>query len=696
MCSFPFAGAGRVALALALGSLAAAPLRAQSVDEKFRTGADLYFRGKVDEALKVFQEVLAENPSNEQALQLYGQAGKEVFSLMLVQGGEFETTARRFLELATIARKEKTDDAAAIAGLVEKAMSGNYLDRRDALYALSANHGEYGAAPFVFFLGDEDDQEKRANAIYCLTHLSGDAVLPLLAALGSGNDLIVRNACACLDLIGDARAVPGLKAVASGGGNETSRAAAATALQKITGKDAGALPPAAQLHIEAASRFFRNEQTVRSPFETVDAVWSWGDGGAVATKVPAVLRHLRLAQQHAIAALETPLAQAILLAAYAGEKAALAATKEMGAEGEAPESDASLDVKLATGGAAGLSAALDFALRNDAAAASVELLKSLESMCASTDAMRAALASNYKSVRYQAAFALACAGDSSEAVVRALGGALGEDALRTVLVVDDRSESRNAMAAALRAAGYSVITADSGGLGFARARTVPPKDVVIVRAGMERVGIDEFVYDADFRASSSAIIILSDAASAEGLKGHYEGKGNVKAFLTDPIAVDALLDAVKAAMPDLNHERAAALAAAERAASILAHAPAASLAPIGAELANALGRSEDTVLGGTLRAVGHLGPASAAPAVAAILADGGRPEAIRVAAADALGGIFSKLSASPGEDVMKPVLDAAADESSAAIRLAAGRALGAATFLGAGERAALLRGSQPR
>ncbi len=682
--------APRALLALLVLGSAAAPLRAQAVEQKFRTGADLYFRGKVDEALKVFQEVLAENPSNEQALQLYGQAGKEVFALMLVKGGEFETTAKRFLELATIARKEKTDDAATISALVEKAMSGSYVDRRDAVYELSANHGEYGAAPFVAFLGDESN-EKRVNAVYCLTQLSGDAVLPLLAALNSDDARVLRNASACLGAIGDARALAGVKRVLEASKNAVSRAAAEDALRKIGG--AASLPSSTDLHVDAAKRQFRNDQSVTKPFDTKDAVWTWDGKAAVATKVPAVLRHLRLAEQHCLEALENPMATAILLASYAAEKATLAAAKAMGAEGEAPEADASLDVKLASGGAAGLSAALTFALENDAPGAAVEILKSLEAAGAATDAMRAALGSGYKAVRYQAAFALSMTGDSSAEVVGALGEALGEDALRTVLVADDKSESRNSMSAALRAAGYSVITADSGALGFARARTVPPKDVVVVRAGMADVTLDQFIYDSDFRTSAAAMVVVADAASLEGLKAMYEGKGKVKALLSDPVAADAICEAVKAALPDLNHERAAALAAAERAAAILGHAPAESLAPVGGQLVTALARTEETVLGGVLRAVGHLGASNAAPAVAAIFADGGRSEAIRVAAADALGGIFGKMTTAPAQDVVKPVLDAATGESNAAVRLAAGRALGAATFLGAGERAALLRGS---
>ncbi len=693
MFSFSYAGSVRVVLALALGLMATAPARAQSVDDKFKGGADLYFRGRLDEALKTFQEILAENPSHEDALRLYGQAGRELFSLMLTKGGEFESTAKRFLELATVARTEKSDDAEAIAKLVDAALNGTFLDARDALYALSANHGEYGAAPFVAVLGDEDDQERRVKAITCLNHMAGDSVLPLIAALDAENERVVRNATACLGVIGDQRAVPALKRVAETTKNSVNRGAAEEALMKITGKSAASLPASTALYLEAATRYLQNDRSVVAPFDTKDAVWNWSGDAVVATKVPAVLRHIRLAQQSCLAAVGADQAQAALLAAYASEKASLAATKEMGAEGEAPEANVDLDVMIASGGPKGCSEGLTFALANDLSMASVELLKALESMGATTDAVRAALASNYKSVRYAAAFALASAGDQSADVVTALGQALGEDALRTVLVIDDRSESRNATAAALRAAGYSVVTADNGGLGFARSRTVPPKDAVIVRASLADVTLDQFVYDSDFRANAAALIVVSDAASAETVKSQYEGKGKVKGFVTDPIAATALVETVKAALPDLNHERAAALAASERAAGMLGHLPAAAIGGVATNLNAALARSEDSVLGGVLMAVGHLGLTDSAPAVSAIFADSARSEAIRVAAAGALGGIFAKMPAAPSEDVLKPVMDAAAGDSNAAVRLAAGRALGCAAFLGSAERANLLRGA---
>ena len=51
------------------------------------------------------------------------------------------------------------------------------------------------------------------------------------------------------------------------------------------------------------------------------------------------------------------------------------------------------------------------------------------------------------------------------------------------------------------------------------------------------------------------------------------------------------------------------------------------------------------------------------------------------------------MTTAPAEDVLKPVMDAAKGETNAAVRLAAGRALGSANFLTPAQRGELLRGA---
>ena len=51
------------------------------------------------------------------------------------------------------------------------------------------------------------------------------------------------------------------------------------------------------------------------------------------------------------------------------------------------------------------------------------------------------------------------------------------------------------------------------------------------------------------------------------------------------------------------------------------------------------------------------------------------------------------MTTAPAEDVIKPVMDAAAGEANANVRLAAGRALGSANFLTPAQRGQLLKGA---
>jgi FixJ family two-component response regulator len=412
--------------------------------------------------------------------------------------------------------------------------------------------------------------------------------------------------------------------------------------------------------------------------------------------VPHCLRPLKLAEQHCFAAIHDERARARLMAVYAAQLAAADAAGDMeDLEGEMPEGILDgVDVALASGGPQAIADALSFALEQDAAHTAVKLIDTLKSMGgggeAGTAALRSALGSGYKSVRYHAAFALSWAGDHSDSVIQTLVSALGEDALRTVLVVDDHDPSRNALQSMLGDAGYTVVSADNGGLGFLRSRSLPPKDLIILRAGMADVTLDQFVYDSDFRASASPILILADSSNIEEVRGLYDGKGKVAGFLEQPIRNTAL-EEVAAAMGDLNHERAMALKAAEMAAGILAHTPREHLQPAAGELVTALDRTEESVLGPVLTAVGRVAIAAAAPKVAQIFADSGNSEEIRVAAANALAGIFAGLTRHPGADVVDPLENAALNDDSSAIRVAASRALGSAGFMDDNARAMFLR-----
>ena len=683
--------AARLILPIALAAVCAGPTFAAS-EEAFREGVGLYLRGRTEEALEKFKEVLAENPSHEEAYRYFEQSGREVFFLMLVKDGEYEAVAKRFLELARMGRKEKVNDVAAITALVDQALGGNYIERREAIARLSADHGEFGAAPFIAELANDEDRDRRVNAIFSLTRMSGDSVLPLCAALASDNDMVVTNAAACLGAIGDDRAVPALQRVYENASSDQVRGAANDAIHKITGKSAASLPSSTDLHLVAAEQYFRADEAVVSPFDTKDAIWSLNGSSVEPEMVPDHLRSLKLAEQHCFAAVHDRRGRALLMAVYSAQGASMqAAAMAEGSEADA-EAMMGLATSLLAGGGAELAAGLDFALSEGRPAAALGLIEAMQLLGdegAARRSLQNCLANEYKSVRYGAAQALVALGDVSRDVVATLGQALGEDAVRTVLVVDDNANTRNALQISLTEAGYSVVVADNGGTGFLRSRSNPPKDVIIVRASMADVTVDQFVYDSDFRAAASPILILASAEAAETVSGQYEGRGKVAGFLVEPLG-ETLIESVEAAFSDLNNARDQAQNAARGAARTLAGLSADQLAPARNDLVAALGNADEEVLVATLKALSKVGPTGSEAVVAAIFSDEGKSEAVRAAAADALGGIFASLATHPGADVVDPVANAALSDASAPVRMAAARALGRAAFLSDEDRAALL------
>ena len=66
---------------------------------------DLLKRGQSEEALKVFQQVLAMDPSHESAYELWQTVDHDIWLKMLVMSGEYEQVAKRFMGLASQGRK---------------------------------------------------------------------------------------------------------------------------------------------------------------------------------------------------------------------------------------------------------------------------------------------------------------------------------------------------------------------------------------------------------------------------------------------------------------------------------------------------------------------------------------------------------------------------------------------------------------
>src|SRR5690606_15482564 len=142
----------------------------------------------------------------------------------------------------------------------------------------------------VTILGDADNVDGQIHAISVLSQLHSVAVLPLIEALKSSNDLTVQNAAAALNLIGDARALPILTHLAN-----DDRVNIATVAKNFVAKKQGKGDAVSQLLAQSNS-YLRGNVPVGG-FSAV--VWTLVDDKLVPTDVPALLYPTELAKSAA-------------------------------------------------------------------------------------------------------------------------------------------------------------------------------------------------------------------------------------------------------------------------------------------------------------------------------------------------------------------------------------------------------------
>ncbi|MDA7494697.1 HEAT repeat domain-containing protein, partial [bacterium] len=172
---------------------------------------------KTTEAVQKLQEIIQGDPSNEEAHDLYRSVSQDEWYMLMTEKGEVQKIARSILERAKSTQRERSRDEAAIDSLVATATesSNDYGTRQAAVNKLVGEHGEFAVPALVTMLGDSDNVDGQIYAISVLRQLHSVAVLPLIEALKSSNDLTVQNACAALNLIGDSRALPALTHLAN-------------------------------------------------------------------------------------------------------------------------------------------------------------------------------------------------------------------------------------------------------------------------------------------------------------------------------------------------------------------------------------------------------------------------------------------------------------------------------------------------
>lgn len=675
-------------------ALLAVPAMAQDeeLSDLFKQGTEAFYKGQYDEALQIFQAILAENPSNELAFQFWEEAGHKVFLDMLIKEGDYETVARRFIDLARVGRKEKQEDQGRIAELASQVVSGDHRQRREALLELEANHGEYAVPALYPELGN-DEVEARVNAVTALFRMGQEVALPLIQVLAADDENIQRNTAVILGKIKDERSVPALKKLYVEASNPTIKDAAAEAILDITGKAADDLTTPSVLYGKMAEMYLAGDDTVCKPFLPSRVVWQWRDGELVSMPVLPNLRDLELAEDACYQALECDSgnyrAMALLTAVYAAQLAEITAMgsgedDEDELAGFARESISKADTVLALCGPDRLADALTMTLDMDLNLAALEIIKVMETSGAFTRAsFDKAYASGDKMVRYAAAFAAIKTGMVDQEIVWLATRALNERSVGLVLLVDDNTETRNTLLSGLNGSGYFAVGAPSGALGLSRAKAFPPKDLVIVRSNLKDMTIDSLVYEmATGPSAGSPVLLLVPQVDMDSVKELWEGK--VAGIMSEnEVSGDAYLGVVQSTIGDMNEARTKAEALSVRAAQALATLNGNVLEDVVEDLIQALDRPDEVRIP-VLEALAKTGDRAALEGITQVFVDSSASAEARVAAAKALGSIFATGQAVPDGEVLTALSEAVSGDD-ANLRLAAAEAIGKAVDLESGQ-----------
>jgi HEAT repeat protein len=682
--SFPDPGhdpmnAKRSSRLLAAFLLLALPAAAQ-VDDLFRQGVDHLSRGQNEEALAAFQKVLAEDPSNQVAFELWQSTSSDVWLKLLTLGGDYEQVAKRFLEIATLGRKERRNDEEAIRAALTELETDDVAARQKTFYRIGAEFGEYAVPYMVHSLGESADQEKRVITMQALAHMGDDVVLPLIeAALGASDSHLRRNAALTLGYIGDPRANAALAQLVATDESEPVRSAAQQSLAKCGGS-----ADAVGQFLALGDAYYEENDSVLQPQQYSDVVWTWSEKGLEGIAIPRFLYAPELAKRAYLRALEASpsatRAVAGLARSVVTQRIRLEQWKALGQEtGDWDERLNTSDIAVELAGEEALDLALGWAVDQDDAIAASGLCKALARVASAPTANLAkALGNKSAAVRGEAAVALgriACITNQrvDARTLAALNEAASREVLQIAAVIDSDAARRASFEAALEGRGLMVNSWTNGLRGLTALRAVPAIDMVLVAGSLPDVTAHQVISElrADPRTRDVPIFIVDSNPDAD--KSIYGDA--VTGVLASASDLDQTTEAMSARM---NKDREEAVELAARAAGTLARLAElglGDLASSAAALGEALANPSMTVVAPALEALAAIGGAEQVPAILATLSDAQKPEEIRILAAEALGGIFAR-GAGAEPNVVESLRTLATTDGSLEIRKSVARALG--------------------
>lgn len=642
----------RLLVGATLFSLTANYAHAQDSQQLLDQGMAAYRQGNYEAAKAKFREIVASNPSNADALQMLHNSEDALLEL-LIEGGEFEAFAREILAAARTEGRETMRDLDAASQAAEGCFSDSYSERANAIFALSQNYGPFGAVPLVSALGDANES-RRLAAVYALSRMGSNVVLPVLAATHSTNAEVRLGSLHVLNALNDPRTMARVADLAANDESGTVQALASSIVAGMGGDPA-------QMMLEQGAAYYHHDLALGlSPTENHGVLWTIDGRNLSPYDVPQSVVELELAKHSLLRAMELGAsgAQWRLGLVYASEVAVLKGLIEGGADlGEqlAAQNNAMLTLNHAA-----LNEALTHAVRGNQAATAEVLIAALDGAGEHAwDGLQEALNSEIPSVSHSAAIALAHQGDYSAAVTDNLASALSLDAQRMVHILDGNADRAQALADALTASGVDVMVANDGANGLVNMHLGLNVDAFVIADPLPDLYAGRVVSSIrmDSRFGSTPVFVLGN-----------DNTGEMDANVVD--SVDAAT--VTGAFQDLDAQRERYIAIASSAAKALAHA--AHDGQVGGAsnaMISALGR-DDSIAKYAAIGLGFSGDSSAAPALLAVVENTSRSAEVRAAAAGGLANLFART----GVAVDSAALQSAMTEGDAKLSEACARAIG--------------------
>lgn len=703
-----------IALILTLGA-AFVPAPAFADGGDLKSAMDDYAAGEFDTALEKLRAYVASNPSETEVYEVLRVVEDRVLLRALTKGGEHERQIKWLLDRARPQAERDSMSSDEIKAAAKTAVEDSAITARRRAQVRLRVAGDLAVPHLYGYLG-ADSADTVVNAILALKQLGSDATEGLVEVLNSDNAGVRGYAAAVLGEIGDSAALPAVMALGNDG-DQAVQAKASRALETMGGSSGGVFSGgAASAFVELGNRYFNKDLSLARDFKSTRNLWRWSDGSLKRMTVPYYLWHYQMAEECAADAMaidpNAPGAASLLA------RALLAQQLEGAARGE--------DAPEALGGSMALAQSLGYdaaneALRDsingghwDVAGACCDLVKATyggESLAGS--ALNDAMQSNNKQLRSCAAIALiemnaGGIGDAGTAL-GLVAQAASESAVRQVLVIDDRDETRGQMVRALTGAGYVAMQESNGALGVARAKSSPSADVIIVRADLgdqantipsarllsSLAVIDELGRDPRTTDMSLVVLVQDTPESKKDVVRAFlsEKYGDaIKAYVDAPVVEAAFLGEIAAAAEarDLNADREQANSLAARAAAALASMDAndgALNVGVAVEPLSTAATSGPTaeIRMNAVKALGNL-RAGGAEALVKVLTEGEGDE-LRAAAASALGSVMAKVSG--GAEAVEALMTAAGGDG--AIATAALKALGHVSELTPAQRLEVFR-----